>query len=95
MASPEYNVQEKLQDRERTLLMRWLNTRLELQQEARTSVGKRFYGGGGLWWDIRTLDSMITMSIPRFRSLGMEEENKFLLNNFSDMLNNPVVEVIQ
>lgn len=77
------NVTEQLQDRERCLLMRWLNIRLELQQELHTSVGKQFFGIGGLRWDIRTLDYMITLSIPRFRSLGMENESKFILGGLS------------
>lgn len=74
------------QDRERSLLMRWTNMRLNLQMEAKLPLGRAFFGFGGLKWDIHTLDCMISMSIPRFKSLGMGGESKFILKTFEGML---------
>ncbi len=74
------------QERERSLLMHWVNTRLELQSEFRTPTGRYYMDNGGLSWEINTLDRMIALSIPRFRSLGLEEENKYVLEAFEGML---------
>lgn len=84
--SPEFNVTEQLQDRERVLLMRWTNNRLNLQNELKGPIGRAYFGFGGISWEIRTLDRMISLSIPRFRVLGMEAENEFVLEAFSHLM---------
>ena len=89
--TPEYNVQEKWQDFERSRLTRWLDTRVSLQQEAQTRIGRQSDDIGGLRWRIHTIDRFITLSIPRFRTLDMENESKMVIATFTDILHHPML----